>query len=181
MQLVSEALLVLNPPNKSSGGTIVGRVDAVQMAAVTFEYEPSTQAKHGAALTDVAITGVNAAFNTKLMDYNADTLAFITNNLGLDWLQGDTGTYKIGQTLGTGNLHKLLLRPIDKAGNVVTTRPFLFIPRGFVASAVNLAWHRQVEVAAAFDVLLMGLMHSTLARPALVGDPDEWPAGWESA
>jgi hypothetical protein len=180
VQLVSECLLVVDPTGKTSGGTPVGRVDSVQVASVAFEYETLTKPQFGGALTDVAPTGVNAAFSTKLFDYDENALDLITNNLGLEWLEGG-GSFKMGHLLGSSNLHKLLLRPIDRNGAVVLTRPFLFIPRGFNASALALTLHRQAEVASGFQLLLMGLMDDTLERPCLWGDPDNWPDGWEGA
>jgi hypothetical protein len=87
----------------------------------------------------------------------------------------------MGQILGATNLHKLLCRPIDRNGQVVLTRPFLFLPRAFNATALALTLHRQAEVASGFQCLLMGLMDPVLKRPALWGDPDNWPSGWEGA
>jgi len=178
---VTPAKLILDPTGATpalSGGTELARLDSIQQVSLGFDVQGLQDPAYGSSPVDAAITGIDAGYAVKFMDSNTNALSAMTNRLGLTWLEGG-GTYKLGQILANAQYLKLLLRPVDKAGAVVATKPFAFFPRALVVSPINLTFARQAPHAAAFNALILGFTSRTLGRPLLYGAPANWPTDWE--
>ena len=178
MLLTCPAKLILGPTDHLVGGTEIARVECIHLAGLSHDFELTGEPKYGSSPSKVAITGWNLAYSVKLADVDAAGLALLTNKTasGLNW--AGNGSYKLGHDLDDDNLNRVLLRPVKPDGTLAATKPFLWIPRAFCATALNLTWDRHVEHGAALNALIIGLVSEYLNAPALIGDPTTWPEHW---
>ncbi len=178
MLLTAPAKLILAPTDHLVGGTAIASVDSIHLVGLSHDFELTGEPKFGSTPTNVAITGWNLAYNIKLVDVNADALALLTNKTasGANWI-GNNG-YKLGHDLDDSNLNKLLLRPVNPDGSINADKPFLWIPRAFCTTALNLVWDDHVTHGAALNALIIGLCSEYLSAPVLYGAPSAWPADW---
>lgn len=171
-----QAKLILTPTGYTSGGTDLGKVASVHTASLTPQFEFLTEHALGSTPLDARIVGLSAVYMVHMIDFSTSLLNVLLNktNNSNKW-QGFNG-YNVGDILGTSQINKLLVRPVDDTGAGDATKPMLYIPRGVCISAFNAVWDRRTSHGSGWILQILALYDSTFAAPAAYGDSTTFTA-----
>jgi hypothetical protein len=171
----ADARLILSPSSYVAGGTDLGKLASIQAVDITHDMEFVNEHVSGSTLTGARMTGTRATLLVAVEDWSEALMDVLNNhtNNGTDW-DGFTG-YNMGDFMDDDQFSRLQVRPVDKAGAVITTKPHVYIPRAVTIRGFNPVWGRRVKHTEAFQLLITAIKHPSYATPVLYGDATTLP------
>lgn len=169
--------LILTPSAYTGGtGTNLGLVKEGHLVGFNKSVETYTKQPSGGMAAEAAITAVNAFYRVRLYDWSPSLLGLLWSGMNVsEGVYGLGANYKLGHLVGDNETRKLLIMPVDDAGNVDTDKQLCYFPRALVIGAMPAIWDRVTGHLEGLELMVLALKKSTEALPFRYGRAADLP------